>query len=126
MSARSLRAETEAGEIETERNVDGSYVLTWSQLAFAAMRRWSLRTIVEALDTEAEKALPDALIPCSVPFYLPSYQVQVLESLAQRSGVDVDTFLSDYLLDLCESNASELAREIPGLREAIRFPDELA
>src|SRR5258707_10957780 len=121
MSARALRAEIEAGEIETERNVDGSFCFTWSQLAFAAMRQWSLRVIVEALDTDAERALPDALIPYSVPFFLPSYQVQVLEALAQRSGVDVDTYLTDYLLDLCESNACELEQEIPGLREAIKF-----
>lgn len=125
MTAAALRADVEAGEVEAERNTDGSYGFTWSQLAFAALRRWSLRAIVEALDTEVGNPLPDALMPCSVPFYLPSYQVQVLEALARRDGVDVDTFLSDHLLDLCECNAEELADEIPGLREAIRFPDGL-
>jgi hypothetical protein len=125
MTEAALLHDVASGSVETEREGDGSYCFTWPQLAFAALRRWPLRRIVEALERDAAKGLPEAVLPCPATFHLPRYQVDVIHALARREATDADTILSDYLLDLCESNAEELADDVPGLREAIRFPDEM-
>lgn len=125
MTVAALLHDVVSGSVETEREGDGSYRFTWPQLAFVALRRWPLPRIVEALEPDAAKGLPEAVLPCRATFHLPRYQVDVIQALARREATHADTILSDYLLDLCESNAEELADDVPGLREAIRFPDEL-
>src|SRR5438309_1909942 len=64
MTEAALLHDVASGSVETERDGDGSYRFTWPQLAFAALRRWPLRRIVEALEPDAAKGLPESVLPC--------------------------------------------------------------
>jgi hypothetical protein len=123
MRAVTLNEKAERGDFEVSRNPDGSYFLTWAQLAFAAMQQWPLAVIFEELGKDAAKVMPELLRPQRVVYNLPEYQAKLIAALARRSGVDADTFLSDHLLDLAAVHAEELEDEVPGFREAMMFPD---
>jgi DNA-directed RNA polymerase specialized sigma24 family protein len=123
MRAVTLNDKAAREDFEVSRNPDGSYFLTWTQLAYAAMQQWPLSVIFEELGKDAERVMPDLLRPQRAVFNLPEYQGLMIAALARRSGVDPDTFLSDHLLDLAAVHAAELEDEIPGFREALMFPD---
>jgi hypothetical protein len=123
MRAATLNEKAERGDFEVSRNPDGSYFLTWPQLAYAAMQQWPLSVIFEELGKDAARVMPDLLRPQRAVFNLPEYQVKLIAALARRSSVDADTFLSDHLLDLAAVHTEELKDEIPGLRGALMFPD---
>lgn len=100
-------------------------LVPWNELASAAMLRWTVMQIHDALGKEANRALPSLLRPVELKAVrLPEYQVRLLETLAQHAGVSVEAYVYGALLSL-ETAASpdELETLLPGFKEAIRFPD---
>jgi hypothetical protein len=97
---------------------------TWKELASAAMLRWTVMEIHDALGKEADTTLPRLLRPVEVKgVRLPEYQIRLLETLAQRDGVSVEAYLYTSLLALeTAASAEEIERLLPGFREAVTFP----
>lgn len=100
-------------------------LVTWNELASAAMLRWNVMQIHDALGDDADRVMPRLLRPVEVKsLRLPEYQVRLLETLAQNDGVSVEEYLYTALLDLeVASDPEEVERLVPGFREAMRFPD---
>jgi len=96
--------------------------LPWKEVAYLALRTWPLDLIFEALGAEADSLLPELLRPTAITTRLPSYQVRMLEVLAEYHKLDLSTFLQLHLLDLASVESSMLADRIPGFIEAFRFP----
>jgi len=124
MTPTALRyAVEEAKQYDCER-VRGTIRFTWAQLAHIAIDKWTLRTIEAELGEDVGRALPPLLILRELRVFLPGYQVEMLHRLAAMVGTDVNTYLSDHLLDLAESDGAHVAMEIPGFDRALRFPDD--
>lgn len=100
-------------------------MIEWSELASAAMQRWTVVQIHDALGEEANRVLPRLFRPVELKaLRLPEYQVRLLETLAQDRGVTVEEYVYEALLDLeVAGNPDELERLLPGFKEAIAFPD---
>jgi hypothetical protein len=100
-------------------------MVTWNDLASAALLRWNVMQVHEALGAEANRVLPRLLRPVEMKsLRLPEYLVRLLETLAQDEGVSLDEYVFTMLMDL-ESYADpdEMERLLPGFKEAIQFPD---
>jgi hypothetical protein len=119
-----LSAEIAAGDIAGLR--DGRNLrLPWAEVAYLALRRWPLKAIFDALESETSSLLPALLRPTEFTVSLPTYQVRMLELLAGREQLDASTFLQGQLLDLASaSDHGFLEEQIPGLLEALFFPHE--
>ncbi len=119
-----LSAKIAAGDIAVLR--DGRKLsLPWAEVAHLALRRWPLKAIFEALESETSSLLPTLLRPIEFTVSLPSYQVRMLEVLASREQLDPSTFLQGQLLDLASASDHALLEEqIPGFLEALFFPME--
>lgn len=100
-------------------------LVKWSDLASAAMLRWNVMQIHDALGSEANRVLPRLLRPVEMKrLRLPEYQVRLLETLAQDAGVSMEEYLFESLLHLeTVLSPEELERLLPGFTEAMRFPD---
>lgn len=101
-------------------------LVEWKDLASAALLRWTVMQIHDALATDANGVLPPLLRPVEMKgVQLPAYQVRLLELLADRARVTPDEFLYEALLSLEVScSIEEIERMLPGFVEAITFPDE--
>jgi len=97
----------------------------WSELASAALLRWTVMEIHDALGDDAPEALPRLLRPVELKnVRLPEYQVRLLEALARKDGVTVEGYVHTALLSVeTAMSEAELERMLPGFTEAIRFPD---
>ncbi len=119
---RSVTAGIRAGEYLARRE-RGEYRFTWSELAHIAMATWPLPVIHDALGLDAVRALPRLLLLQDLRVNLPGYQVLMLHRLAQRDSIDVDSYLTNYFLDLASAEVVALDAEIPGFMAAMRFPN---
>lgn len=100
-------------------------VVRWNELASAAMLRWTVMEIHDALGEDAARVLPRLLRPVELQSVrLPEYQMQLLEVLARKERITVEGYLYTALLGL-ETAAShaEIERTLPGFTEAIQFPN---
>ena len=99
-------------------------MVKWNDLASAALLRWNVMQVHEALGHEANRVLPRLLRPVELKaLRLPEYQVRLLETLAQDQGVSVDEYVYEALLHLeTAGNPEELEKLLPGFREAMEFP----
>lgn len=100
-------------------------MVSWKELASAAMLRWTVMQIHDALGKDADRALPRLLHPVELKSVrLPRYQVELIERLARNGGVSVEEVVYTALLgvEATESHA-EIERVLPGFTEAIEFPD---
>jgi hypothetical protein len=99
-------------------------LVTWEELASAAMLRWTPMEIHDALGKEANTTLPRLLRPVNLNgVRLPEYLVRLLEILAERQGMTVEAYLYTSLLALeTAMNAEEIEQLLPGFREAINYP----
>src|SRR5437016_12143700 len=79
MSASTLRREAERDQREAYRR-NGAWRFSWRQVAYGALRRWSLAEIHEALGAEAATVLPPLLALRTLTVRLPEYLVQALET----------------------------------------------
>jgi hypothetical protein len=116
-----LRREAEWDDREAYR-VDGKWRFTWRQLAYIAMRRWSLAEIHDALKSEAANVLPPLLSMRTVTVRLPEYLLRAVETVAAKEGATVDAWLHGELTDFAATVAPQMERVIPGFRRAYQFP----
>jgi hypothetical protein len=121
VTRRDVIAGIRAGEY-LARPERGAYRFTWSELAHIAMTTWPLPIIHDALGPDAIRALPRLLLLQDLRVHLPGYQVLMLHRLAQRASVDLDSYLSNYFLDLAGAEVAALEADIPGFTAAMRFP----
>lgn len=100
-------------------------LVSWKELAGAAMLRWTVMEIHDALGEDANHVLPRLLRPIEMAaIRLPEYQVRLLEALAKDRGVTIEAYLYDALLDLESAQpADEIERLLPGFKEAMSFPE---
>ena len=99
-------------------------LVTWKELASVAMLRWTPMEIHDALGKEAATTLPRLLRPVEFKgVRLPEYLIRLIEHRAQRERVTVEAFVYTTLLALeAEVDSDEIA-QLPGVKEAISFPN---
>jgi hypothetical protein len=120
------RAEMDAtirdGEIEIVETCSGKWI-ELRELAAYALQEWSLTAIEEALGRDATLVLPPALRTRKLTVRLPRYQIGALQVLADDGRESVDAMLMRMFEELTDLNHERLARVIPGLAEAIAWPE---
>jgi hypothetical protein len=100
-------------------------MVSWKELASAAMLRWTVMEIHDALGKDADRALPRLLHPVELKAVrLPRYQVELIERLARHRGVSVEEYVYTALLgvEAAESH-HDIERILPGFTEAVQFPN---
>lgn len=100
-------------------------LVTWNELASAAMLRWTVIQIHDALGEDANRVLPRLLQPAELKAVrLPEYQVRLLETFAQREGISVEEYVFNALLDLeAAADPDDIEKLLPGFHEAMTFPE---
>lgn len=97
-------------------------ILPWSELATAAMRRWTVHRIAEALGRDVARVLPQLLRPAERTYSLPEYQVRLLEALALERGQSASEYLSAVLRTVEAMMPPERTeRMVPGISDALAF-----
>jgi hypothetical protein len=110
------------GEIEVVETCSGKRI-ELRELAAYALQQWPLPDIEDALGRDATLILPPALRTRKLTVRLPRYQIGALEVLAEDGRESVDAMLTRMLEELADMNQERLARVIPGLAEAMGWPD---
>src|SRR5258706_3638468 len=120
-----VRAAIEQGELDGELIRNG-FRIRWPQLAALALDVWSLEEVERALGEDAAQVIPPLVRNAALAARVPRYQLLMLETLARRRGCSADAVVADSLLTLAEECAEALESEIPGIIEAIHFPEAVA
>jgi len=118
-----LRREAEADQRDAYRS-NGSWRFTWRQVAYIALRRWTLIEIHDALGAEAATVLPSLLSLRTLTVRLPEYLVLALETMAAEDDTTVDSWLHQELVDFAGTVADRMERVVPGFRGAYFFPGQ--
>lgn len=116
-----LEREAEADQREAYRS-NGSWSFSWRQVAYSALRRWSLAEIHDALGADAAAVLPPLLALRPVTVRLPEYLVRAIEHEATSDDTTVDDWLYRELVDFAGTVAHRMERAVPGFRRAYLFP----
>ena len=100
-------------------------LITWHELASAAMLRWTVMQINDALGERARNVLPRLLWPVELESVrLPEYQVRLITVLAEHEGVSFEEFVHNALLHVeTAKTPEEMERLVPCIRDALAFPD---
>jgi hypothetical protein len=117
-----MNAAIRDGEIEVVETCSGKRV-ELRELAAYALQQWALTDIEEALGQDATLILPPALRTRKLTVRLPRYQIGALEVLAGDGRESVDAMLTRMLEELADLNQQRLSRVIPGLTEAMTWPE---
>jgi hypothetical protein len=72
---------------------------------------------------DATLILPPALLTRKLTVRLPQYQIWALQVLAGDGRESVDAMLTRMFEELTDVNQERLARVIPGLAEAVAWPE---
>ena len=110
------------GEIEVVVTCSGKRI-ELRELAAYALQQWPLTAIEEALGRDAMLILPPALRTRKLTVRLPQYQIGALQVLADDGRESVDAMLMRMFEELADLNQERLSRLIPGLAEAIAWPE---
>jgi len=110
------------GEIEVVETCSGKRI-ELRELAAYALQQWPLTAIEEALGRDATLILPAALRTRKLTVRLPQYQIGTLQVLADDGRESVDAMLMRMFEELADLNQERLSRLIPGLAEAIAWPE---
>jgi hypothetical protein len=121
VSPGTMRREAERDSREAYM-VAGKWRFTWRQLAYVAMRRWTLAEIHDALGADAASVLPPLLSMRSVTIRLPEYLLRSMETAAAETGTTLDGWLHGELIDFAGAVSGRMERIIPGFRRAYQFP----
>ena len=121
MSPAALKREAKQ-DMEDAYNVGDKWSFTWQQLAFIAMRRWTLAEIHEALGADASRVLPPMLTLRRVTVRLPEFIVRALEMVADDEGVTLDAALHGEMIDFAGTMAARIEKKVPGFRRAYFYP----
>jgi hypothetical protein len=102
-------------------------LISWNELASAAMLRWNVMQIHDALGEHANRVLPRLLRPVEMKsLRLPEYQVRLIEAFARHQGVSIEEYVYTALLSLeVMGDADEVETLLPGFKEAMSFPEAL-
>lgn len=117
-----MNAAIRNGDIEPIGTCSGK-MIELRELAGHALHLWSLNTIEDALGRDATLIMPPALRTRKLTLRLPLYQVAVLKLLADEGRESVDTMLERMFHELTDNEKERLAPRIPGLVEAIGWPE---
>jgi hypothetical protein len=100
-------------------------LVPWKELASAAMLRWTVLQIHDALGSEANGVLPRLFRPAELKAVrLPEYQIRLLETLAQNKGVSLEQYICDALQAIeVAADPDTMEKLLPGFKEAVMFPD---
>ncbi|HYI08142.1 MAG TPA: hypothetical protein VEK57_03640 [Thermoanaerobaculia bacterium] len=110
------------GEIEVVETCSGKRI-ELRELAAYALQQWPLTSIEEALGRDATLILPPALRTRKLTVRLPQYQIGALRVLAGDGRESVDAMLTRMFEELTDLNQERLSRLIPGLTDAIAWPE---
>jgi predicted HicB family RNase H-like nuclease len=121
VSIRTLQREAEEDQREAYR-LNGTWCFSWRQVAFIAMRRWTLAEIHEALGDLADTVLPPLLSLQTFTVRLPAHLVRAMEIAAAQDSVTLDEWLRLELVDFAGTVVDEMETIIPGFRRAYLFP----
>ncbi len=102
--------------------VGGAWRFTWRQVAFIALRRWSLAEIFDALGDSASRVLPTLLGFREITIQLPQFLLTAMEVDAAANGVTVDEWLRQELTDFAGTVVRKMETRCPGYRRAYMFP----
>jgi hypothetical protein len=117
-----MNAAIRNGEIEVVETCSGK-AIELRELAAYALQQWPLTAIEEALGRDAMLILPPALRTRKLTVRLPQYQIGALKVLAGDGRESVEAMLTRMFEELTDVNQERLARVIPGLAEAIAWPE---
>jgi hypothetical protein len=123
MTRGALEREARADQADAYR-VNGRWRFNWRQVAYIALRRWSLAEIHDALGADASAVLPPLLAMRQVTVRLPEYLVRAIEHSAASDDTTIDDWLHHELVDFAGTVADNMERVVPGFRRAYLFPGE--
>jgi hypothetical protein len=123
MSRGALQREAERDARDAYR-VNGRWHFTWRQVAYIALRRWSLIQIHDALGADANAALPPLLALRAITVRLPEYLVRAIEISATTEDRTIDAWLHHEMVDFASTVATRMERDVPGFRRAYLFPGQ--
>ncbi|HXH93700.1 MAG TPA: hypothetical protein VNN25_19115 [Thermoanaerobaculia bacterium] len=123
VSTRALRREAEDDQREAYLS-NGTWCFTWRQVAFIAMRRWTLAEIHEALGAEAETVLPPLLAMDVLTVRLPAFLIRAMMTAAEQDAIPLDEWLRLELIDYAGTVVDEMEAIHPGFRRAYLFPGQ--
>ena len=121
ISPRALRREAEDDQREAYRS-NGTWRFTWRQVAFIAMRRWTLAEIHDALGAEAETVLPPLLALDTLTVRLPAFLVRAMKTAAAQDAIPLDEWLRLELIDYAGTVVEQMEAIHQGFRKAYFFP----
>ena len=122
MDWRELRGWVEAREIEGIET-DESLRIEWAELVTFAMGFWEQEEVEAALGSELARVIPELLRLADLEVRIPRMEIVALERVAARDGKSVDAVLARELLDFVSAHSEWLGQEVPGLAEALAWPD---
>ena len=120
ISPAALRREAEEDQRDAYR-LNGEWRFTWRQVAFIALRRWTLAEIHQALG-DAVSPLPPLLTLRTVTIRLPQFLVRAIEVAASANRLSVDEWLRLELTDFAGTVVEDMEAVCPGFRRAYLFP----
>src|SRR5262249_26451905 len=123
MHRRALQREADADDRDTYC-VNGRWRFTWRQVAFIALRQWTLAEIHKALGTDATAVLPPLLSLRALTVCLPEYLVRAIEVSAANAHMTVDDWMHHELTDFAGTVADRMDHVIPGYRRAYLWPGQ--
>lgn len=116
-----VRREAEYDDRDAYR-ANGAWRFRWRQVAFLALRRWTVSQIYEALGPDAATVLPSLLAPQPLTVHLPAYLVHAIEHAADDEQLSVDDWLHLEMVDFASGVVHRMERALPGFRRAYLFP----
>lgn len=122
MSLRGIEREIADGSIVAVSTGVGRRI-TREELIAAAMRTWPQDVIEEALGSDADAVLPEAIRLVELRARIPRYQRDMLHFLARRNQTTVDDVLTRELEDVACAHAEELSSGVAGFEAALVWPE---
>jgi hypothetical protein len=124
---RQMNEAIESGDVELMTTPIGKWF--WRhELMSKALETWSLHVIEEALGSDADSVLPQAIRPKELRVRLPRHHVDMLEYRAGQERTTVSGVLARELDGIASAHAEELSAAIPGfarrwrgLRRSLRW-----
>jgi hypothetical protein len=121
-SGAEMNAAIRNGEIEVVETCSGKRI-ELRELAVYALQQWPLTAIEEALGRDATLIIPPALRTRRLTVRVPRYQIGALQVLAEDGRESVEAMLTRMFEELADLHQERLARLIPGLAEAMAWPE---
>lgn len=117
-----MNAAVRSGDVEAIGTCSGK-MIELRELVGQALNLWSLTTIEEALGRDALLILPPALRTRKFTVRVPMYQIAALQILADEERESVDAMVERTFHELVDHDKQWLAARVPGLAEAIDWPE---